>query len=602
MVEPVSLLEETVALVATVAIPGVLWAFLYLFAWDHSRVAEASGFGRFTFWLLLGGGAVGSVVSLPFFGFDADILAISLGGGVIPVGLSLYFLRRELGPVGRPLSLFLALFIAQSAALLLTTIGDSLSSSNALNAGFAAAAAIVLIVPPVLLLVSGAGRELFRRTGAALALTDVALVGTYLTTATNPAVGIYSTFPWYLVPPAVTGVLAVLVTRWLLRLPLERAFPLAYSVTTLGVLVGADVLRQPPLYGSTPALFSIGGAGLLDLLYTSGLLALFAAFLLTRIGTFRLAIPRSEGPPGPMPAGPLMLSGNQALVERRFADALRAADEAVAAGLRRTREVAGLPATEGDPQRWKDLPAPAWLVADTSNLRHSAEAPRPEEGPRAMITAGHALGYLAAVRRNYFSPTGHRVGAFLLDLLLLAVPAAGLTAGILWFLPGTALDLFPTPAFQAMILGVTAYGFVYFVLIEYGMGQTLGKAIVGLRVVSGSLQRPSLLQAFQRNVTNLVALSSWGSAIPVTVLIVLRPGPIETTVPLFGLITAVIAVIGILIGVSVPGLFAVIACHADTERRRLGDRWADTRVIPDRRRHPIRETAAPVAPAAGPSG
>ncbi len=102
--------------------------------------------------------------------------------------------------------------------------------------------------------------------------------------------------------------MAAVVAPLVLRGEEALALPAAFVAGTFGVLVGADVLRQPPLYpSSSPGLYIIGGAGVFDLVYLSGLLALATAFAAHRLlgrggnrsrGTRRRARPRWAGSPG----------------------------------------------------------------------------------------------------------------------------------------------------------------------------------------------------------------------------------------------------------------------------------------------------------------
>jgi uncharacterized membrane protein/uncharacterized RDD family membrane protein YckC len=605
VVDPGAVAFATVANIVALALPGLLWLFLFLLAWDHTQVAQVTGFGRFTVWMLLGGAFVGSLANLPFFSWDGDILAINLGGGLIPVGLSLFLLRNKLFQNAlRNFLLFLGVFAFQSLLTFVAVLAGPVSAT-----GFASGLPLylalgALVVPPAALIVHGYPNRATLKVGVGLALADIALAISFLTTATNPAFGIYSEFPYYLIAPAVVGVLAVPLLRYLLARPLEESFALAYSTSTLGVLIGADLLRQPPLYGFGPAIFSVGGAGLGDLLYMSGLLALFVAFLMTRWGAFHLPIPRSErSPTGPASDRVLLQQGGEAIRAQRFVETVARADEAVGASVQRTQQLIGRPPESMDPVRWKGIPAAAWLVADASNLKKSAGAPRPEEAPRAITTAAFVTGYLTTLRRQAFASTAARAGAFLVDLLVLALATVLVTLLVIQWLPGTDTRVLSTPLFNAVVIGATSYGLAYFVACEWLRGETLGKRLFRQRVVDSRLGPPTLLQAFQRNVTNVIALLAFGTGVPVATLILARPGPAESAVPLFGAITAVLIVVGTLFVIAIPGLFAALACHADSERRRLGDRWAGTRVIQQRpgATRPAGAGPHPV-PAAGPYG
>ena len=89
----------------------------------------------------------------------------------------------------------------------------------------------------------------------------------------EPELGVVSEFPYWLLPP-VTAFVVSAFAYWHER---EDAASLAYVTGTLGVLVGADIVRLPLiLAGPAPdegAILSIGGAAVFDMVYLAGILA-----------------------------------------------------------------------------------------------------------------------------------------------------------------------------------------------------------------------------------------------------------------------------------------------------------------------------------------
>ncbi len=95
---------------------------------------------------------------------------------------------------------------------------------------------------------------------------------TFFVTSADPNKGIISYFPYWLLP-AVIASLSSVFFQWKNYC---KAAPFAYVVGTLGVLIGADVLRLPELLSYhteklQPA--SIGGANVLDMVFITGILA-----------------------------------------------------------------------------------------------------------------------------------------------------------------------------------------------------------------------------------------------------------------------------------------------------------------------------------------
>lgn len=99
-----------------------------------------------------------------------------------------------------------------------------------------------------------------------LAVVGVATISYYFS---RPVVGLGIAMP-VLVAPAAAAVFALIISP-------EKSAPLAYIGGTLGVLIGADLLRLKDLRGLGAPLASIGGAGTFDGIYLTGLVAVLLA-------------------------------------------------------------------------------------------------------------------------------------------------------------------------------------------------------------------------------------------------------------------------------------------------------------------------------------
>src|ERR1700674_4518551 len=76
--------------------PGLLWLFVYLLAYRDAGIAGPAGFDRRTFWLLIPMALLGEFANVLFFGYGPDLLAVNVGGGLIPIALSVWLLYRTL--------------------------------------------------------------------------------------------------------------------------------------------------------------------------------------------------------------------------------------------------------------------------------------------------------------------------------------------------------------------------------------------------------------------------------------------------------------------------------------------------------------------------
>lgn len=199
------------------ALTGVFLLLIYLYVAGIGKVFETVGFSRaeagslITVTLLLGW------IPIPLFPYNGWWVAISLGGGAIPLLMCYLLLRSRRAPVAE------------------TLIG-------------------VVIVTTI----------------------------TYFVTRAEEGVGIVADIPFAFAPAAAAGLYALSVF-WL---DVKKAAPLAYVSGVLGTLAGADVFRlREMLSFQAPAenapMMVIGGAAIFDMVYMTGIVAVFvAAFVL----------------------------------------------------------------------------------------------------------------------------------------------------------------------------------------------------------------------------------------------------------------------------------------------------------------------------------
>jgi uncharacterized membrane protein len=104
-------------------------------------------------------------------------------------------------------------------------------------------------------------------------------VVTFFVTYPDPEKGIVSTFPYWILPIVVTSFVSIFFA-WKDK---QKAAPLAYTIGTLGVLLGADgfhlmSLLQTEVQSTRFAV--IGGASVFDMVFITGILAVFLDGLL----------------------------------------------------------------------------------------------------------------------------------------------------------------------------------------------------------------------------------------------------------------------------------------------------------------------------------
>ena len=626
MVDPGQLSVDILENVISLALPASLWAFLFLLAWGPRSFGESLGFGRSAFWLLLPGALLATFALVPFAPVSNDWVAVSFGGALFPLFVGARGFGRAAPPLGRSLFRFLAFITVEGAVLLLLVLpisGPIVQAVAALGVDSDTALVLVVLIASAvwtalaltLLLSSGrpstpaeasAGRA-NRAIAFTLSLTAGVLVSTFAASSAVPGVGIVEPFPLFLLPPIAAGFGAALLASRVF--PGEEAFslPVAYFAATFGVLLGADLLRQPPLYGSGPAgLYTIGGAGVLDLVYLSGLLALAAAYLghraLGRAASIGIARP---APGAPTPVGRLgqaFRAGVQGELNDSLLASARSAREA-AEQARRLLEVPDAPAE----RPWQGLPVPGWVVSDQANLDAVAGTGTSDgrEGFRAWLTARWLVYLGRELSQRRFGSLRARITAYLIDLALVTGPAAVLWAVVAFATPGDLTDLLTSVPYNAAIYGFVAFAFLYAVVLETATGTSLGKRLLGLVVRDRKLRSPGFMAVLVRNVSLLPTFTVVGIGGALAVAFGLKSG-LTGSVTVAGIPVSggVLATVGVLVfvvgGVGLFGALGVLAILATSERQRLGDLLAGTWVVrAPSGAPPAGEREAPPPPPAG---
>ncbi len=610
VVDPVELTLDIAGNASAFALPALLWALLYLVAWEHPAFAESVGLGRKAFWLLLPGGLLASLAILPFVPVGNDWVAVSFAGALFPIFVGLYALGRYAPPRGRSATAYLLFLGAMGAGLLLIVLPFSAAAVTAVGRAFGigpANAATVLVLLGALVAMAALAVVTLRSSapGAPIllylgGLTAGVLVLTFAGTAAIVGVGITESFPYYLIPPLGVGFVAAALAPRVFPGREAFALPAAFLTGTFGVLLGADLLRQPPLYNGGPAaLYTIGGAGVSDLVYLSGLMALAGAYLgHTLAGRGFDPVDPRVAEPTPTPIGRLgraFREGVAGQLDLSLRDSSLATHEAAAQA---RRLLGATPAPDDRP--WEGLPVPGWVVSDQANLDALARTGTsdPKEGFRAWLTAR----FLVVVGRDLgarrYAPLGPRVAAFAVDLALVTAVAAVPLTLLAVTSPDDLVGLLGSVSFNAAVYLLISLGFLYFVVGQAYYGTTVGKRLFRLAVRDRSLGRPGGLAALVRTAPNLPILTILVLGLAIGVAFSTKAGVSGGAVlggfVLPGGVLSAIGVAGFVIGgIALLGAIGALTIALSPERQRVGDVWAGTWVI---------QAAPPPRPAPRPPG
>ncbi|PKK85912.1 MAG: hypothetical protein CVT48_03380 [Thermoplasmata archaeon HGW-Thermoplasmata-1] len=403
--------------------------------WGYSRhrgMFERLGFSSREVGLLIVGSLIAMSINLPLFAIGSSLLAINLGGAIIPVVLSIYFITKRKLP--------------------------------ALQVIFG-----ILIVSLV----------------------------TFLVTRVEHNVGITAEFPFYLLPPALSVILAMAF----FSRNSEKAPPYAYSIATLGVLIGADVYHLPELLGRS-FVGSVGGAGVFDMVFISGLLALVVDLIF--VGS---KLRRSEHRPTPDEQSSAAIKDSLYAAGREFSvgNYSGAVRDSLAGINEKIKDVGRRYGRDGDPYEMLcRMTSNPELRADYSELVRTAflmEVSR-EESYR-IINTSRAIGrYLVQLERAVYATTPSRIAAFIVDMAIMVL----ILGSIIPF-----MNRIPESEVEYQLVAMTwfmlvwAVQVVYFTLCEtFWGGRTVGKYLLGIRSANMDGSRLDFLGAFTRNVVRFL--------------------------------------------------------------------------------------------------
>lgn len=595
MVDPLTLVFDISSVAISTAILGIAWALLFAVAWTRRDFAESLGLGPRAFWLLLPGALLASFALLPVALVTDDVLAVSFAGAAFPLAIGVLALDRIAPPLRRAVTqLFVPLLVETVLLLAIVLLSDAgglagLAGRWGLGVGTTETVVVTLVAVAFTILatmVLGRGSGATPRAVAGIyAATSGVLLLTFAGSQAIPGVGIAEAFPYFLLPPIAVGVATALAAPWLFPGREAYALPAAFLAASWGVVLGADVLRQPPLYTGGPSgLYAIGGAGVLDLVYLSGFLGLLGAW-----GAHRL-LGRSVAPVGnPLPAVPLSPTNRlrEAYVhgvDGALSASVSASASAAHAAAVQAHRLRG--STPSDPSLpWRGLPVPGWVVSDQANLDSVARSGtnEPRETYRAYVTARALVRLGQAIGRPRFASVAQRLAAFAIDVAVLGAVASATFAVIVVATPGDVNSVLNSVALTAAVYGFVALALLYFALAELWRGATAGKRVLGIEVRDRSLGPVGGLSAFVRNVPLLPVMTLFSVGLSFAVAVALRGISSSANLAGFGASAGALAIASVglvvLAGVGFAGAVGVATIVVTAERQRVGDLWAGTWVV-----------------------
>ncbi len=302
----------------------------------------------------------------------------------------------------------------------------------------------------------------------------------------EPTMGIVAEFPYFLMPSALGIGLAFVFERMG-----ETRIPYAYSVSVLGTLIGADLVRIPLLV-QEGVFGSIGGAGAMDLVYLSGLMA---AVPLVAFYYFRYPKTRAEDP---------MDESRKMLRSGHYKESI---DNSIYSVDRELKKASRL--VNRDKLPWLGLNPDIdvmvmlglhpMIIGDYTNLLKARLSITPTAAYKAFYTSKLLQKAIKTGINEKYTSMKRRMAAYIIDVLFTTVPII-LAIFYLFISVPTYTEVYQySSLFLALISLLISIQFIYFTIAEWLFGTTIGKALLGLRVVSDDFHKLNFIQSAARN-------------------------------------------------------------------------------------------------------
>jgi len=323
--------------------------------------------------------------------------------------------------------------------------------------------------------------------------TTVVSILAYYVSWIEPGMGIVAEFPFYLLP-AASGLVISLLFGLLLKKDETFQIPYAYTVGVLGTLIGADLVRIPELV-EMGVLGSLGGAGAMDLVYLSGLIG---AVPLIFIYYFQYDY---SPPADPLLRAKSYLNKGEYRKSKKYI--MRGVQKEIGKAyqlLSRNMNPMFLNPSKTSSDVLQCLGFNPTVVDDYLTLTHSRFKNDLIEAKKDLLTGRLLRVSIENRLSEVYTSFLRRFLAYILDIVILGIPFIMVFIYIFSdaLSPGSQM-LMSEPVFLAVLSLATSIQFIYFTLTEWYFGRSLGKAVVGLRVLDDDLGKISFAQSAARN-------------------------------------------------------------------------------------------------------
>ncbi len=432
------MLSLVVLIVFKILLPILLLIAIYLGYMEFRGLFQKSMLDTRVVGLLVVGSIVGTISNMPIFISPNYLLALNIGGGLVPIFLSFYFLKNK-------------------------------------NLSF-----------------------------AAMGIFIVALA-TFFVTRYEPNVGIVSELHYSLIPPFT----AVVISLTIYRREVINGAPFCYAVGTLGTLIGADIFHLPELFLGGKFMGAIGGAGVYDMVFISGLLSMCVVFLFAKRSDRKTERTYTEEETANAKIQCYLRKAEENIYQGKYQDALKYAYSAVVERILFAGKKFGI--KEQEPMRILEI----FNIDFTARYNFfvlSQEIMRTEltfnDAMRGIKVATHIIESINKAERRKYASTGERILAYIIDLIIIIFAVAfSIYLGSLIGLY-TLGELFSMNSYWsvAWLMIAIVVQMLYFTFFEYVLHASPGKLLLRVKVVNEDFTQCDFMGVFTRNIIRFLDL------------------------------------------------------------------------------------------------
>lgn len=328
---------------------------------------------------------------------------------------------------------------------------------------------------------------------------SIVSVVAYRITRYEPSLGIVAEFPDFLVPSLLALFIAVLL-GWFTDDDKYNQVPYTYTFAVLGNLIGADLVRIPLLVDES-IMGSIGGAGAMDLVYLSGLIGSLPLIFL-----YYWSEPLHQ-------EKDLVSRSRDKIDDGEFEEGHILIYRAVKNELNKARKLLKYisPNPFYDAMEFKETEVLKYLnfhpyvIFDFISFKSRKKIKSKQQAEKDFLTGRLIKNGIEKYIDEKVNSLSSRIVAYIIDLIIIIIPIFVilyylLQQGIIGIeiVSGTPTFKGRTVLFAILSLSISIQ-FLYFTILEWLLGGSLGKLLLGLRVMDDDFEKLSFIQSAARN-------------------------------------------------------------------------------------------------------